>query len=458
MSTACAPLGAHAYTLRSADNGAAVHWEDMSVSFRVDQSLTAIGQPTTIRNAVLSGFRNWGSIAGNPFVFSGDGVPYQSLGSGDPTDGVSDVILVQSGWQFEPAYGAMTLVTYDASSGTIVDADILMNGQGYRYLVDPTPEQGWDLENVLTHEIGHLLGLGHAEDTEATMYATSERGETKKRSVESDDQLGFRVLYAFAGEETASGCSATKLEVGARPVDMTGTTLAVAVGLLLALLLGLRRRVRTAPQAVHSRTGGEGSVRAARGRHVSRLLVIALSTAAVAAPTGAGAAVVAYRSTSDLASEATDVFRGTVRSRRSRWDGRVIVTDVVVDVVDCWKGDCAARTRTVRELGGEVDGVGMLAPEPTALTVGTDAVLFARLSRARSGRRLLEIVGGAQGVFRLDPATEIATRELSAIEVPTGLGPTERVSLRRLRNVVEENARRQAVPLDAQAGSPRGDR
>jgi hypothetical protein len=112
----------------------------------------------------------------------------------------------------------------------------------------------------------------------------------------------------------------------------------------------------------------------------------------------------------------------------------------------------------VRELGGEVDGVGMLAPEPTALTVGADAVLFARARGVRSGPRLLEVVGGVQGVFHLDTATEIATRDLSAVEVPTGVGPSESVSLRRLRRVVHENLRPQAAPTGVPAGHPGGER
>jgi hypothetical protein len=61
-----------------------------------------------------------------------------------------------------------------------------------------------DIENTVTHEVGHVLGLDHSsndpfEENEkirtATMYYATNPGITDGRSLESDDILGLQHLY-----------------------------------------------------------------------------------------------------------------------------------------------------------------------------------------------------------------------------------------------------------------------
>lgn len=52
-----------------------------------------------------------------------------------------------------------------------------------------------DIQNAMTHEIGHMLGLGHSTDAEATMYSGAVIGETKKRTLDVDDRLGVGEIY-----------------------------------------------------------------------------------------------------------------------------------------------------------------------------------------------------------------------------------------------------------------------
>ncbi|GLU01503.1 hypothetical protein SLE2022_188100 [Rubroshorea leprosula] len=53
----------------------------------------------------------------------------------------------------------------------------------------------FDLESVAVHEIGHLLGLAHSQDRNATMYRSIARG-TIKRDLAKDDIDGIRALYS----------------------------------------------------------------------------------------------------------------------------------------------------------------------------------------------------------------------------------------------------------------------
>ncbi|HEY7958142.1 MAG TPA: hypothetical protein VII38_22730 [Polyangia bacterium] len=126
----------------------------------------------------------------------------------------------------------------DGSSkdGLILDADVELNDINFTFVdvtpgVSPTPKPNTsiaDLENTLTHELGHLQGLSHtcrdaasfpndvdengqpppacdaldmlptAEQlkiTEATMYNFAAPGETKKRSPSPDDAAGICNAY-----------------------------------------------------------------------------------------------------------------------------------------------------------------------------------------------------------------------------------------------------------------------
>ena len=54
-----------------------------------------------------------------------------------------------------------------------------------------------DFENIVTHEIGHSIGMGHPDDTctEETMYRFADFGETKKRDLNAGDIAGISELY-----------------------------------------------------------------------------------------------------------------------------------------------------------------------------------------------------------------------------------------------------------------------
>ncbi|MBU4257093.1 matrixin family metalloprotease [Patescibacteria group bacterium] len=53
----------------------------------------------------------------------------------------------------------------------------------------------YDFESMAAHELGHGLRLLHSSDTAATMYYSMSRGETKKRTLETDDKNGIKYIY-----------------------------------------------------------------------------------------------------------------------------------------------------------------------------------------------------------------------------------------------------------------------
>ena len=67
----------------------------------------------------------------------------------------------------------------------------------------------FDVENVISHEFGHVAGLGHLnapKDGCLTMYFIAGKDETQKRTLGFGDQLGMDVLYNTAVGGSAVAC------------------------------------------------------------------------------------------------------------------------------------------------------------------------------------------------------------------------------------------------------------
>jgi len=96
---------------------------------------------------------------------------------------------------------AITSVTYSSEYGTISDADIELNSAQYDFDDLEESQVGEDdpkvdLQNTLTHEVGHFLGLDHPEDIpDATMYGKARVGEIYKRELHRDDIDGLCAIY-----------------------------------------------------------------------------------------------------------------------------------------------------------------------------------------------------------------------------------------------------------------------
>ncbi len=99
---------------------------------------------------------------------------------------------------YDPNAFALTTVWHRRSTGEILDVDMDLNERRGPYGICPPrgcSERLVDLENVVTHELGHYLGLAHSEEVEATMYSSAVAGETLKRDLSSDDVEGVCTIY-----------------------------------------------------------------------------------------------------------------------------------------------------------------------------------------------------------------------------------------------------------------------
>lgn len=134
---------------------------------------------------------------------------------------------------------AHCVVRYSSKKQKIYESDIVLNGQHPFGDVGAGEMEVFDLQSVLTHEMGHLLGLGEElEDATSTMYPYSLAGETTKRSLSRGDIERMEALYERPLR--AGGCDMT----GASGHAPRASSWAVAA-LAVAAAIRARRRLST---------------------------------------------------------------------------------------------------------------------------------------------------------------------------------------------------------------------
>jgi hypothetical protein len=104
-------------------------------------------------------------------------------------------------WQSEPGSWthpskvlALTSIILESNTGRIVDTDIELNDEEFTFSTSNTDVQ-IDIQNTITHELGHVVGLDHSPIHDSTMYSHAPTGETKKRTLSSDDIEGVCAIY-----------------------------------------------------------------------------------------------------------------------------------------------------------------------------------------------------------------------------------------------------------------------
>lgn len=91
---------------------------------------------------------------------------------------------------------AATLTGYYSGS-TIYDADVYTNT---RYSYTSSRETDgcsgeFDMDGIMVHEVGHVIGIGHSSVTGATMYPSVSSCNYNNRTLESDDIAAKNDLY-----------------------------------------------------------------------------------------------------------------------------------------------------------------------------------------------------------------------------------------------------------------------
>jgi Matrixin len=383
---------AHAFELKHTSHGTPLRWAESKVAYVVDPSVEQVvaGGAEGASKAIAG----WNGAAGAPALSASVGPG----GAKPGLDGQNSVLLAPHG--FAPAGGALavTVTSYDDATGGIVDADIVVNGiHPFAVLASgaqppsgtvPTATDGsedddhtlvavpYDLVHVVSHEVGHTLGLAdERDDSAALMYAFTVAGDASMRAPSVDDVDGVGALYGpTRGGEMSSassggaGCGQASVAGSrTRSGDAWGAmVLAVAVGVWLAS----RQRARV--------------VRGALPVSAAFVALLALPGSTVSPP---------------AATLPTVAFARVVSVSTANVDG-LFETTLELAPTACRNTLCPARARA-RAWGGSVGGitqrVGGADPVPA---VGDEVVIAFEKDQQAS----------ALGAFDASPAAIIQSR------------------------------------------------
>jgi hypothetical protein len=192
-----APSLAGAFAVAATSRGAPLHWESGPVAIAVDES----APPRTldaedVARALDGALAAWSQVPESRVALE------RSAGAPNLVRFIND-----GAWPGQRGQLGLTQLDAHEQSGAITTGVIYINEGTYPFTVEPARGR-YDLQAVLTHELGHLLGLGHSADGAATMYAGTAPGDAHQRTPGADDRAGVAALYDVTPPPApAYGCS-----------------------------------------------------------------------------------------------------------------------------------------------------------------------------------------------------------------------------------------------------------
>ncbi len=165
--------------------------------------------------AVEAAFRHWEGIPRSRIAFSRDVDTTLEVANDDGVnvvywaEGSKTTVLGNKNFRVEGFIGLTVIVndTTGPSTGLLRNADIVLNGNELTWTTDPASADpnAYDAEEIVTHEVGHVVGLDHSGVLGSTMGFRGVPGEVRRRTVDLDDVHGASSLYPDQDQGTATG-------------------------------------------------------------------------------------------------------------------------------------------------------------------------------------------------------------------------------------------------------------
>jgi hypothetical protein len=222
---------AWAYTFIFDDDGFAVKWTSATITMqiKVDNSTKLTDgktRATTIQAAMNDPVRGWnhnlGVVQFSPQILA--------IGTGTDNDNINQIFFSSAPYNY--GWDANTLaVTTDWTEGEKrVEADIIINTafSWDSYRGAKGAKTAYDLQRVVLHELGHVLGLDHPDEAGQSVAAIMNSIISDIDSLQPDDITGAQALYGAPGVVPANDnfAGAATLTLSGTTAQLTGTSVA----------------------------------------------------------------------------------------------------------------------------------------------------------------------------------------------------------------------------------------
>jgi len=194
--------------LHNPGTGAKLYWSNptaVSIVINDDGSdnIEDGSHETALRNAIDA----WNGAEGTTAHFAENTTASQQARTDWASSGVHLLYFDEdnSSGYFPPGSGTVAITPlWFYGGGAISDADILFNGGGFQFTTSAQPGR-FDIQDVATHELGHVLGLDHTGVAGATMYPYVDTTVILHRSLSTDDVAGMRDAYPEGPQASLTG-------------------------------------------------------------------------------------------------------------------------------------------------------------------------------------------------------------------------------------------------------------
>ncbi|MBO45319.1 MAG: hypothetical protein CMJ96_00310 [Planctomycetes bacterium] len=186
--------------------GETLYWNSNTIGWQLSTpGWDDLSEDGSHRAAVRHGLESWENVYGSNLNFRFDGETSSTNFSSHSSHLV--VADENNSTGFFPSGTGMVAVTpisYRLSDGRILDADIILNARDWFFSTDLS--QGtFDIQDIVTHEAGHLIGLDHSPSLSSSMWPYVSASQWLHRSLSADDKAGAVALKPYGGDSRLNG-------------------------------------------------------------------------------------------------------------------------------------------------------------------------------------------------------------------------------------------------------------